>query len=228
MRIFVSIPEPPVEEQERVNNETRALLRKIGAVFPEKLWTVGCPQIHLNDLLADPKAEFDFAPFRGRLVIGAGVGFLSNDVSPFPHGPVRLTLVRWGKQPDQCGYIETHSMLSATSIVSYQRVYVGRDVVFGPSVVIMDGDGHPPDRTLPDTPENKKFAPVVIEDHAWIGFGALILKGVTVGHHAVVAANAVVTKSVPPHCVVAGNPAKIIKDFTEDVKRRQAAKPAVL
>jgi acetyltransferase-like isoleucine patch superfamily enzyme len=78
----------------------------------------------------------------------------------------------------------------------------------------MDSDGHPADRTLPDAHEHKKIAPVTIEDHAWIGFGALLMKGVTIGHHAVVAAQAVVAKDVPPHCVAAGNPARIVKDFS--------------
>jgi acetyltransferase-like isoleucine patch superfamily enzyme len=49
--------------------------------------------------------------------------------------------------------------------------------------------------------------PVLIEDDVWIGFGAAVLKGVTVGRGAVVAARSVVTKDVPPYSVVAGNPA---------------------
>ena len=46
-----------------------------------------------------------------------------------------------------------------------------------------------------------------------VRWGATIMKGVTAGHHSVVAAQALVVKDVPPHCVVAGNPAKIIKTF---------------
>lgn len=53
--------------------------------------------------------------------------------------------------------------------------------------------------------------PVVIEDDVWIGANAVILPGVRVGKHSVVAAGAVVTKEVPPHSIVAGIPAKIIK-----------------
>ena len=54
---------------------------------------------------------------------------------------------------------------------------------------------------------------VVIEDDVWIGANAVILPGVTIGHHSVVAAGAVVTKDVPPHSLVAGVPAKIIKQI---------------
>ena len=54
--------------------------------------------------------------------------------------------------------------------------------------------------------------PITIGENVWIGCRALILKGVTIGDGAVVAAGAVVTKDVPANCVVAGNPAKIIKE----------------
>ena len=53
--------------------------------------------------------------------------------------------------------------------------------------------------------------PVVIEDDVWIGANAVILPGVTIGQHSVVAAGAVVTKEVPPHSLVAGVPAKVIR-----------------
>lgn len=55
--------------------------------------------------------------------------------------------------------------------------------------------------------------PVKIGDDVWIGANAVILPGVTIGNHAVVAAGAVVTKDVPPHCLVAGVPAKVIKEI---------------
>ena len=53
--------------------------------------------------------------------------------------------------------------------------------------------------------------PVVIEDDVWIGANAVVLPGVRVGTHSVIAAGAVVTKDVPPHSIVAGVPAKVIK-----------------
>ena len=53
--------------------------------------------------------------------------------------------------------------------------------------------------------------PVTIEDDVWIGANAVILPGVTIGEHCVVAAGAIVTKDVPPHSLVAGVPAKVIK-----------------
>lgn len=58
--------------------------------------------------------------------------------------------------------------------------------------------------------------PVRIEDDAWIGAGAIILRGVTIGRGAVVAAGSVVTRSVSPHTVVAGNPARPIKTIVDE------------
>ena len=54
---------------------------------------------------------------------------------------------------------------------------------------------------------------VVIDDDVWIGANAVVLPGVTIGKHSVVAAGAIVTKDVPPHSLVAGVPAKIIKSI---------------
>ena len=59
--------------------------------------------------------------------------------------------------------------------------------------------------------------PIVIGDRAWISFRATILPGVTIGEGAVVAANSVVTKDVPPYTVVGGIPAKPIQERTDDL-----------
>src|SRR5438477_1526329 len=66
-----------------------------------------------------------------------------------------------------------------------------------------------------DRPPRPKLEtrPVKISDNVWIGMNAIILKGVTIGENSVVAAGAVVTKSVPANCIVAGNPAAVVKTF---------------
>lgn len=58
-------------------------------------------------------------------------------------------------------------------------------------------------------------APIVIEDDVWVGRNAFILKGVTLHRGAIVGAGAVVTNSVPPFTVVAGNPARVVKELSE-------------
>ena len=55
--------------------------------------------------------------------------------------------------------------------------------------------------------------PTIIEEDVWIGVNAIILKGIIIGKGAIVAAGAVVTKNVPPNTIVAGNPAKVIKEL---------------
>lgn len=67
--------------------------------------------------------------------------------------------------------------------------------------------GHPKQRP------NVESAAVKIGSNAWINFGVSILKGVTIGEGAIVAAGSVVTKDVPPFTVVAGNPAKVIREL---------------
>ena len=61
--------------------------------------------------------------------------------------------------------------------------------------------------------------PIVIKKGSWLAFGCHILSGATIGEHSVVAANSVVTKDVPPYSVVAGNPARIVKQYDFEKKK---------
>lgn len=102
-------------------------------------------------------------------------------------------------------------------------IYIGDDVMFGPRVTVITGD-HRIDyvgkymfdvRGADKLPENDQ--PVIFKGDNWIGANATILKGVTVGEGAVVAAGAVVTKDVAPYTIVGGVPAKYIGDrFTQE------------
>jgi acetyltransferase-like isoleucine patch superfamily enzyme len=89
-------------------------------------------------------------------------------------------------------------------IVAARSVIIGRDCKIARDVIIMDTDQH----ELPG--QGLLVAPVVIEDRVWIGARAIVLKGVTIGHDAIVAAGAVVTRDVPPRTVVAGVPARAV------------------
>lgn len=68
--------------------------------------------------------------------------------------------------------------------------------------------GHPKENIF-----DIKASPVVINDDVWVGFNSTILKGVKIGKGSVIAACSVVTKDVPPNVIVAGNPAKILKNI---------------
>ena len=88
---------------------------------------------------------------------------------------------------------------------------IGCNVAIAPDVTILTSNHrHDDPNWIPFGPDVDK-KPVLIEDHVWIGTRVVILPGVTVGEGAVVAAGSVVTKSVPPCAIVAGNPAAIIR-----------------
>ena len=97
-----------------------------------------------------------------------------------------------------------------------QSISIGRHCLIAGGVTVRDFDGHPLDaerrRRLEPTPV-EAIAPVVIGDDVWIGQGATVLKGVSIGARAIVASQAVVTKNVPADVIVAGNPARIVKSL---------------
>jgi acetyltransferase-like isoleucine patch superfamily enzyme len=104
-----------------------------------------------------------------------------------------------------------------------QRVAIGRHCLLAANVSLFDSDGHPTDpaaRLAGLPPPDDSAQPIVLGDNVWVGTGALILKGVTIGAGAVVAARAVVTRDVPSKVLVAGNPARIVKRLTTPEARR--------
>ena len=94
------------------------------------------------------------------------------------------------------------------SITAKESICIGDGVTVGNNVVIVDHD-HNIDSNKKDVPF--LAAPVMIENHVWIGANCVILRGVTIGENAVVAAGSVVRENVPRNAVVAGVPARVIK-----------------
>ena len=93
-----------------------------------------------------------------------------------------------------------------TEIHAGELVKIGNNVNIAWDCNILDRDYHAFES------DNEVIKPVVIEDSVWIGARSIILKGVTIAEGAVVAAGSVVTHDVPERCLVAGNPAKVIKE----------------
>jgi acetyltransferase-like isoleucine patch superfamily enzyme len=99
-------------------------------------------------------------------------------------------------------------------INAWQSVTIGCNVLIGDRVFISDADHNFADTHRPIRLQGDSFrGAVFLQDGCWIGIGAVILPGVTIGRNAIVAANAVVTKDVPACAVVGGVPAKIIKQL---------------
>lgn len=94
----------------------------------------------------------------------------------------------------------------------FDSISIGHHVVISERVVLRDSDNHTiKDMEAISSDESAVTAPIVIGDHVWVGMNTVVLKGVTIGEGAVVAAGSVVNKDVQPHCLVAGVPAKVIK-----------------
>ncbi|MDF5733197.1 MAG: acyltransferase [Rhizonema sp. PD38] len=113
------------------------------------------------------------------------------------------------------------------SVIASQNIEIGDDVLISWGTTIVDHNSHSisfSDRKKDavDWMAGKKdwthvkIAPVKISSKVWIGFNSIILKGVTIGEGAVIGAGSVVTKDVPAWTIVAGNPARIIREIPEN------------
>ena len=92
-------------------------------------------------------------------------------------------------------------------------VRIGNDVRLAQNVVLSGLNHNYADPNTPIHLQGVSTKPIVIEDESWIGANAVIVPGVTIGKHSIVAAGSVVTRDVPPYAVVGGNPAKLIKEY---------------
>lgn len=141
--------------------------------------------------------------------IGEGVG-LARDV--------RLEISAPSGTDSPVLIFEEGSGMQRRGVISARnRIHVMRNVIFGPSVLVTDHcrgleDGADP----PGRGQGTLGGTIRIEEECWIGFGAVIAceRGeLVIGRHSVVGANSVVTRSIPPYSVVAGDPARIVKQY---------------
>jgi acetyltransferase-like isoleucine patch superfamily enzyme len=104
-------------------------------------------------------------------------------------------------------------------ITCLNNIYIGKGVLTGKKILITDNaHGLFIESDLAIEPKNRipvSKGAVVIEDYVWIGEKASIMPGVTVGRGAIIGANAVVTKNIPPYSIAAGCPATIVKQLSK-------------
>ncbi len=104
-------------------------------------------------------------------------------------------------------------------ISARNRIHFERNVVFAPSVLVMDHNHAFEDVNVPIKRQGITAGGTIrIEEGCWIGFGAAIVCGkgeLVIGKNSVIGANAVVSRSIPPNSVVTGNPARVVKQFDQ-------------
>jgi acetyltransferase-like isoleucine patch superfamily enzyme len=98
-------------------------------------------------------------------------------------------------------------------------VRIGNDIMFAQNIVVSGLNHGYEDIHTPISVQPTSTKEIIIEDEVWIGANSVIVAGVTVGKHAVVAAGSIVTKDVPPYTIVAGNPAKQLKQYNPKSKK---------
>lgn len=116
-----------------------------------------------------------------------------------------------------------------TLLATRSTIRIGNNVMFGPGVTVRGGNhrfdivGLPINAVTDEMKLPEDDLGVVIEDDVWVGGGATILAGVTVGRGSVIGGSAVVTKSIPPYSIAVGNPARVVKQRfgAEDILKHE-------
>ena len=131
----------------------------------------------------------------------------------------RVGRYAWIEPPFFCDYGSNTSVgerfyaNTGCIVLDSAPVTIGDRVLFGPAVQLLAAT-HPVEAEL--RAQGLEYAaPIAIGDDAWLGGGAIVLPGVTIGARAVVGAGSVVTRDVPADTVVAGNPARVIRPLEE-------------
>jgi acetyltransferase-like isoleucine patch superfamily enzyme len=132
-------------------------------------------------------------------------------------------LRRWGGVQ----HIGVNSLVMPTALMTDpELVWIGDNVVLSGCTLI----GHDASNRVMTIESGRVLeagGPIIIREHVFVGFGAIVLPGVTIGPRAIVAAGAIVSKDVPPGSVVGGNPARVIGSWDELLAKRAAAAKGV-
>ena len=104
--------------------------------------------------------------------------------------------------------------ISGSTIYAMQEITIGKRVFIGGNCKIIDNDFHPlaASQRLPQRPEDIRKQPISIGDECFIGTDSIILKGTTLGRNCVVGAGSVVSGTWPDNSIIAGNPARLIRE----------------
>ena len=154
-----------------------------------------------------------FKSRKGFISLGKGVRLNSNYSSNLAGAwhPVSISAIKGGSIK-----IGNNTGISSSVIISENSIVIGDNVMIGVGCTICDTDFHPiayQERLIPGA--RGKKAKIIIEDGVFIGMHSTVLKGVTIGARTVVAANSIVTKSLPPDVIAGGCPARVIRTINQ-------------
>jgi len=154
--------------------------------------------------------------FRGNsiLLLNKGSISLGKNVSlnSYPDGILNLSGIKTYTENAKVT-IGDDCIINGTMIYCVDEVIIGKTCMFGPGTKIVDNDSHRISISIEERRKPPVSKPIIIKDNVWIGMDCLILKGVTIGENAIVAARTIVTKDVLPNTLVGGNPTRVIKNI---------------
>lgn len=97
-------------------------------------------------------------------------------------------------------------------------VTIGNDIRLAQNITLSGLNHNYEDVSMPIHVQGVSTAPIIIEDETWIGANVVVVAGVTIGKHSIVAAGSIVTKDIPPYSVAVGNPARVLKKYNPETK----------
>ena len=151
----------------------------------------------------------------GKLAIGKVVR-INSKMSANPIGGDTKTIIR--TKPNSILKICDGAGISNSAIICHNNIHIGENVYIGGGCRIYDTDFHSLNygNRILDDGRDVKTAPINIEKGVFIGAGCIILKGVTIGEKSIIGAGSVVTKSIPPHQIWGGNPARFLRQLNNN------------
>lgn len=97
-------------------------------------------------------------------------------------------------------------------------VTIGNDIRLAQNITLSGLNHNYQDVSRPIHVQGVSTSPIVVEDATWIGANVVVLAGVTIGKHCVIAAGSIVTKDIPSYSVAVGNPARVVKKYNHETK----------
>lgn len=180
-------------------NKNVIVYKKIGCTFEKGAKIFAKKRFHLN------MYRGNFPVFMSEIILRNHAQIIVKDNFRI-YSPKRIVINKGAKLILGSGYIN-----SFVNINCSESIKIGYGVAISENVIIRDSDSH----EIKSEATHVNTKPIVIGNKVWIGMNVIILKGVTIGDGAIIAAGAVVNRDVPPKSLVGGIPAQIIKSDVE-------------